>query len=215
MSVTTVPEAMTPVLETPSLADPVGPSRSPFLSHLYRLTVKQYDRMVEVGILGKRDRVELIEGILVAKVGRSRRHIQSGKKGLRLLERLVPRGYHAAKEDPVVVSDFSKPEPDLAVIRGEVEEYDNRDVTAADVALVVEVADSTLRDDQREMKPIYAASRIPIYWIINLVDRQVEVYSEPEGHEYRTSQVFSREQEVPLIIAGVEVGRIRVADLMS
>jgi Uma2 family endonuclease len=134
---------------------------------------------------------------------------------LRLLQRLVPHGYHAAKEDPIVVSEFSKPEPDLAVIRGEVEDYDDRDVTAADIALVVEVADSTLRDDQREMKFIYAARGIPVYWIINLVDHQVEVYSEPEGGEYRKSQVFSREQQVPVIIGGAEVGRIRVADLMS
>ena len=64
------------------------------------------------------------------------------------------------------------------------------------------------------MKPIYAASSIPVYWIINLVDRRLEVYSDPEGREYCTSQVFSQEQEVPLILGGVEVGRIRVADLL-
>ena len=64
------------------------------------------------------------------------------------------------------------------------------------------------------MRPIYAASRIPIYWIINLVDRQLEVYSEPEGRDYLKSQVFSREQDVPLILGGIEVGRIRVADLL-
>ena len=64
------------------------------------------------------------------------------------------------------------------------------------------------------MKPIYAASGIPVYWIINLVDRQLEVYSDPEGRDYRTSQVFSPEQDVPVIIDGVEVGRIRVADLL-
>ena len=170
MSVTTLHDTTTPILEASSPPVLVDPPRSSFLSHLYRLTVKQYDRMVEAGILGKRDRVELIEGILVAKMGRNRPHILAGKKGLRILERIVPPGYHAAKEDPIVVSEWSKPEPDLSVIRGEIEDYADRDVTAADVALVAEIADSTLRADQQEMRPIYAASRIPIYWIINLVD---------------------------------------------
>jgi Uma2 family endonuclease len=176
--------------------------------------VEQYDQMVEVGILGKTDRVELIEGVLVAKMGRNRPHVQAGNKGQRALERALPPGYHVRKEDPIVVSDLSKPEPDLAVVRGVIEDYDHRDVTAADLALVTEVADSSLRADQEEMKPIYAASNIPIYWIINLVDHQLEVYSDPQGREYRTAQVFSPEQDVPLIIDGVEVGRIRVADLL-
>jgi Uma2 family endonuclease len=181
---------------------------------LYRITVEQYDRMVEAGILGKRDRVELIEGILEAKMDRSRSHIQAGAKGLRILGQLLLPGYHAAKRDPIVVSEWSKPDPDLSVIRGEIEDYIDRDVTAADVALVAEVSDSTLRADQQEMRPIYAASRIPTYWIINLVDLQVEVYSEPEGRDYLKSEVFTREEEVPLILGGVDVGRIRVADLL-
>lgn len=211
MSLTTITPTIVTHPEPPVQGSPPYPSH---FSHIYRLTVAQYDRMVQAGIVDERDRVELLEGILVAKMGRKRPHIQAGKKGLRALERHVPPGYHAGKEDPIVVSDLSKPEPDLAVIRGLIEDYDNRDVTAADVALVVEIADSTLRDDQEEMKPIYAASRIPIYWIINLFAHQVEVYSDPEGRQYRTSQVFSREQEVPLIIDGAEVGRIRVADLL-
>ena len=113
-----------------------------------------------------------------------------------------------------MVSDFSKPEPDLAVVRGQAEDYIERDVTSADIALVVEIADSSLRADQREMRPIYAASGIPIYWIINLVDRQLEVYSNSDGRDYRTIQIFSREQEVPVLLGGVEAAQIRVADLL-
>jgi Uma2 family endonuclease len=214
MSLTTLPTATTPILAPPGPPAQVNSPGPSYLSHMYRLTVKQYDQMVEAGILGKRDRVELIEGILVAKMGRNRPHIVSGKKALRTLERAILPGWHVAKEDPAVVSDLSKPEPDLAVVRGQAEDYIERDVEAADIALVVEIADSTLRADQQEMKPIYAASALPVYWIINLVDHQLEVYSDPEGREYRTSQVFSREQDVPLIIGGTEVGRIRVADLL-
>jgi Uma2 family endonuclease len=214
MSVTTLQDATTPILATSSDPVPADPPRSSLLSHPYRLTVKQYDRMVEAGILGKRARVELIEGILVAKMGRNPPHVQACNKTLRELQQLIRVGWHVRKEDPIVVSDLSKPEPDLAVVRGAIDDYDHREVMGTDVALVVEIGDSTLRADQQEMKPIYAASNIPIYWIINLVDRQLEVYTEPEGGDYRKSQVFTREQDVPLILGGVEVGRIRVADLL-
>jgi Uma2 family endonuclease len=214
MSLTTVPPASPPILAPPGPPAQGSPPVPSYFSHLYRLTVKQYDRMVEIGILGKRDLVELIEGVLVAKMGRNRPHIVSGKKTLRTLEGAVPPGWHVAKEDPLAVSDVSKPEPDIAVVRGVAEDYVQRDVTAADVAMVVEIAESTLRADQEEMKPIYAASNIPIYWIINLVDHQLEVYSDPQGRDYRTAQIFSREQDVPLILDGAEVGRIRVADLL-
>ena len=215
LSLTTLPSSSTHVIDPSGLpvADRLAGLRDPSRK-LYRLTVKQYDRMVEAGILGKRDRVELIEGLLVAKMSRNRPHIVSGKKSLRTLERAIPPGWHVAKEDPLVVSEFGKPEPDLAVIRGVAEDYLERDVTAADVCLVAEIADSTLLADRQEMKPIYAAAAIPLYWIINLVDHQVEVYSDPKGRDYRESQVFTREQDVPLIIGGVEVVRIRVADLL-
>jgi Uma2 family endonuclease len=183
-------------------------------AHPYRLTVKQYDRMVEADVFGK-DRMELIEGLLVAHMPRSRQHIAAGNVGLRIISRVAPPGWHVIKRDPIAISDSSKLEPDLAVIRGDIEDYDDTDVTAADAAIVVEIGDSSDYRIQQGLKPIYAASGIPVYWIINLVDRQLEVYSEPEGGEYRGSHVFSPEQDVPLIIAGVEVGRIRVADLMA
>jgi len=214
MSATTLHDTTMPIIEAPSTPVTVAPPQSSLLSHLYRLTVKQYDRMVAAGILGKRDRVELIEGILVAKMGRNPPHVQSCNKALRELQQLSRAGWHVRKEDPIVVSDLSKPEPDLAVVRGAIEDYDHREVTATDVVLVVEIGDSTLRADQQEMRPIYATSSIPIYWIINLVDRQVEVYSEPAGGDYRKVEIFSREQDVPVIIGGVEIGRIRVADLL-
>lgn len=210
MSVTSFPSTPAATIDA---GMPAGSLATP-VSHLYRLTVQQYDQMVESGILGKRDRVELIEGLLVAKMSRNRPHIVSGKKTLRTLERAIPNGWHVAKEDPLVVSDHSKPEPDLTVIRGIAEDYLERDVNATDVCLAVEIADSTLLADRREMKPIYAAAGIPIYWIVNLVNQQLEVFWAPEGRDYRESQVFARDQDVPLIVAGTEIGRILVADLL-
>jgi Uma2 family endonuclease len=80
--------------------------------------------------------------------------------------------------------------------------------------LLVEAADTSLDRDRGVKKMAYARGRIPVYWIINLVDRQVEVYSDPRRGQYRSTQVFEPGQDVPVVIDGVEVGRIAVADLL-
>lgn len=209
----------------PAIATPAQDSSPPiqaeaplpaYFSHPYRLTVAQYDRMIDAGILDATDRVELIEGILVAKVVRNRPHIVSSKCTQYQLQGIVPPGWHVAKEDPTVVSNHSKPEPDVTVVRGTTKDYIDRNITAADIGLAVEVSETTLRTDQQDKKRIYAASRIPYYWIVNLVKFQVEVYSDPDadGQDYRTAQVFTKDQEVPVILDGAEVDRIRVTDLL-
>jgi len=172
--------------------------------------------MIDDGTIAEDDQVELIEGLLVRKLGKKRPHIQAGKKGLKALSRVAPRGWHVAKEDPMVASDWSKPEPDLAIVRGDVEDYSDRDVTAADIALVVEISAATLVDDRTAMARVYATSGIAYYWIVNLVDFQVEVYSDPDPAQgrYGNRVDFRPGQDLPLIIDGCQVGTIAVADLL-
>ena len=113
--------------------------------------MNQYDKLIEHRTIAENERVELIEGVLVNKMGRNRPHIVAGNKGLRMLSGIIPNGWYIAKEDPVVVSDWSKPEPDLAIVRGQAEDYIDHDVTASDLALVVEIAESSLSTDQQDM----------------------------------------------------------------
>jgi Uma2 family endonuclease len=181
---------------------------------LYRFSVAQYDRMVHDGTIGKNERVELIEGLLVTKMGKNPPHVFAGKLGLKRLERLVSPGWHVGKEDPVVVSEWGKPEPDLSVVRGTENDYLHRAVTAADVGLVVEIAESSLATDRSVMTKIYARAGIPVYWIVNLVDRQIEVYTQPSDDEYQSRQDFALDQDVPVVIDGREIGRIPVSDIV-
>jgi Uma2 family endonuclease len=176
--------------------------------------VAQFDRMVQDGTIGKHERVELIEGLVVTKMGKNPPHVFAGKLGLKRLERLVSPGWHVGKEDPVVVSEWGKPEPDLSVVRGTENDYLDRAVTATDVGLVVEIAESSLVTDRTEMNKVYARAGIPVYWIINLVDRQVEVYTQPSNDGYRSREDFAWDQDVPVVIEGREVGRIAVSDIV-
>jgi Uma2 family endonuclease len=182
------------------------------------LTVRQYDRMIDDGTIAAHERLELIEGLLVARTGRDRSCIAAGNKALRVLWRTVPPGWHVAKGVPIVASDWSKPEPDLAVVRGELEDQDGRDVMAADVALVVEIA-ATLRvpglpADHSDMMRVYASGGIPVYWIVNLVEGQIEILSEPCRDGYQSHQIFGRGHDVPVAVAGVEAGWVAVSDIL-
>jgi Uma2 family endonuclease len=174
--------------------------------------------MIADGTIAEHERVELIEGLLVARTRRNRSCIVAGNKGLRVLWRVVPPGWHVAKGVPIVASDWSKPVPDLAVVRGVVEDYEGRDVLAADVALVVEIA-ATLRvpglpADRTDRARSYAAGGIPVYWIVNLVEGQVEICFDPCRDGYQSHQVLGRGQDVPVVVAGVEVGWIAVDDIL-
>ena len=200
----TVPSAVRPSV-------PPGPSLA---SALYRLTVRQYDRLIEAGTIGQSERVELIEGLLVARAGRNRPVIVAGNKGLRILWRLVPPGWHVAKSVPMVASAWSKLVPTLAVIRGVVEDYDDRAVTARDVALVVEIDEAMVPADRTDRTRVCAAAGIPVYWSVNLAEGQVEVWTDPRREGYQSQQVLGRGQDVPVVVAGSEAGWIAVADLL-
>jgi hypothetical protein len=184
---------------------------------IYRLSVEQYHAMIRHGILTPEDRVELIHGWLVPKMGQNPPHRVCVGKARRALDRLLPADWYADAQMPVTFT-HSEPEPDVSVARAEFAEDDTRNPGPADVALVVEVSDTTLAKDRGTKKAMYAEVKIPVYWIVNLVDNQVEVHTDPSGPatlpDYATRQVLHPGDEVPVVIDGQEVGRIPVSSLL-
>ena len=201
--VVSIPPSMTPAEEAPLV-----PS-SHLVGSLYRMTVDQYERLVRVGVLDD-PKVELINGWLVTKMSKNPAHVVATGRLFRLLDGLLPPGWHLRKEEPVRIPDRDEPEPDLAVVAGVLDDYLESHPGPGNIALLAEVAESSLARDQDEKKTAYARVGIPQYWIINLVARQVEVYANPRGGRYQDSQIYPAGTEVPVVIAGVEVGRIGV-----
>lgn len=194
---------ITPAAPSPALA-----------ARVTRIKVADYDRLIASGLIPNGEKTELVEGLVIDKKSRNRPHIQAVNRGLEALTRMLPACWHAAKGDPVAIPDWSKPEPDLAVVRGAIEDYDDRDVAAADVALVVEVADSSLVVDQVEKARVYSQGGIPAYWIVNLPARRIEVYSDPGPDGYRTVQPFEPGDHVPVVLDGSSAGAIAVVDVV-
>jgi hypothetical protein len=184
---------------------------------LYRFSVEQYQQLGRAGVLSGDDRVELIEGLVVKKMTKYERHISTTKKLMRQIERALPDGWHVGKEDPIQTAR-SEPEPDISVLRRDIDDYLDRKPVAADIALVVEVADSSYHDDRRK-RAIYAEASIPISWIVNLNADRIEVYSEPTGPdpspEYRSRRDYPIGEEIPLVIDAREVARLPVATLLA
>jgi Uma2 family endonuclease len=187
---------------------------------LFRLSIGQYHEMIRHGILTDDDPVELLEGLLVNKMSKRRGHSYTTQTARDVLTAVLPAGWFAEDQEPVTISDEdSEPEPDISVIRGERRRFRRRHPTPKDVGLLVEVADTTLKRDRGFKKRIYARATIPIYWIINLPDRKVEVYTEPSGPamepDYAARKDYKIGADVPLILDGEEVARIRVKDLFA
>jgi Uma2 family endonuclease len=184
---------------------------------IYRLTVEQYHQMIQAGILTDDDPVELLEGWLVQKMGKNPPHTFSTYQLRKALERVVPTGWFVDSQEPVT-DETSEPEPDARVVRGEPRDYLQRHPEPRDTSLLGEVSNSSLRRDRGFKKRIYARASIAVYWIVNLVDRQVEVYTDPTGPadvpDYRQRQDYQPGQEVPVVIDGREVGRVSVAELL-
>jgi Uma2 family endonuclease len=183
----------------------------------YRLSLDQYRAMAREDILTTDDRVELLEGWLIVKMTKKPPHEIA--KGLTqdFLIASKPPGWFVAIEGPAGTLD-SEPEPDLMVVRGARRDYQEGAPGPHQIALVVEVAYSSLAEDRSRKKRIYARSGFPLYWLINLIDHRIEVYTEPTGPieepDYRLHRDYGPADEIPLVIEGREVGRIAVRDLL-
>ena len=144
-----------------------------------RFSVPEYHHLCELGILTEDDNLELLEGYLVHKMTRNAPHDGTLHRLLRFLSRMVPDEWEVRCQAAVTLSD-SEPEPDLAIVRRGTN-YRLQHPAPADIALVIEVSDSSLDGDRADKCRIYARAGVPIYWIVNLVDEQIEVYSSPVG----------------------------------
>ncbi len=171
-------------------------------SEIYQLSVEQYGDLVRLGILAEDDPVELIEGVLFKKMTRNPPHATSVRRARRAIEPLLQAGQYYDSEQPIRL-DTTEPEPDGAIIRGSIDDYADHHPTANDVLLVIEVAESSLLVDRTVKLRSYARAGIPVYWIINLIDRQIEVHTDPDptaaqGSIYRRRDVYTGAAAVPV-----------------
>lgn len=184
---------------------------------VWRFSVTQYHEMLRAGILAEDDPVELLDGWLVSKMIKNPQHRLATELVREVLDGMTPQGWHVNSQEPITLS-ASEPEPDVSIIRGSRREYLDRHPVPADIGLVVEIADASLSRDKVLKKSLYAQAGIPVYWIVNLVERCVEVYTDPSAQgrdsDYRTRRDYASSDEIPVVLETREIARVPVRDLL-
>jgi len=146
------------------------------------------------------ERVELLNGEIITMSPKNSPHAATVYNLWSTLSRLFGSSALVRVQDPIILDDWSEPEPDIAVCQPDPYNYAREHPRADQVLLVIEVAGSSLSYDRNRKAPAYAASNIPVYWIVNLRDRRVEVRTDPDSvaKRYRSQQVASENDELPL-----------------
>lgn len=154
------------------------------------ITADEYQRMAEVGILTREDKVELINGQIVEMSPIGSKHASFVKRITALFYRFLADQVTISVQDPVIADRYSEPEPDVAILHPSEDDYENHFPTAKDVFLIIEVADSSLNYDREIKLPIYAKAGIGEYWIVNVEARNIEAYHTPVGDHYKFMEVI-------------------------
>jgi Uma2 family endonuclease len=165
-------------------------SAEPAIRH-HRFSVREYRRMYEAGILGEDDRVELLQGEIVEMTPIGSAHGGRVKRLNRLLTTAIGTRAIVAVQDPLTLAPDSEPQPDIAVLRPRDDFYTDSHPVAADVLLLIEVADASLSMDLRVKVPLYARYRIPEVWVVDVVNRRVQRFAESADDGYSHSSFLN------------------------
>jgi Uma2 family endonuclease len=180
---------------------------------LRRFSVDEYHRMIETCVFAPDDRVELLNGWIVTMSPHSPPHDTSIQLTRSAIESHLPHGWIARVQSSITLKD-SEPEPDVAIVVGGARRYSERHPAAADISLLVEVSESSLKLDRTVKGPTYAREGIAYFWIVNLSERKLETYSEPSSSGYRQRRDYGADDTVPLVLDGREVATIPVRELL-
>jgi Uma2 family endonuclease len=167
-----------------------------------RISRKEYRQMVEAGILDEDEPVELLDGMLVTKMSRGGPHDRAVIWLNKVLTRAVDDSLEVRPQCGFAASEWSEPEPDLAIVRADPTLWDH----PSEALLVIEVADSSLRRDRVWKQAVYAKAGIPEYWVVNVKEHTVEVYSEPTPTGFaRKLTLRSGDVLRPSLVPGIEI----------
>jgi Uma2 family endonuclease len=181
-------------------------------SELTRMTVERYFGLAQAGVLSEDDRVELLEGVVVAMTPSSPPHAAAVTMATRALLRAVGARASVRPQCTLVLGSHSVPEPDVAVVPGSDPDYASAHPTRA--LLVVEVADTSLQQDRLTKAAIYAAAGIPEYWIVNLRDGVVEVMRDPDRAQARYREVRAAGSDARLELVELAGASVAVTELL-
>lgn len=169
--------------------------------------------MAEAGILSEDDRVELIEGEIIEMSPIGSRHAACVRRLDALFNRSLGGAAQVSAQNPVLIDDYSQPEPDIALLKPRGDFYSEEHPSARDVLLVVEVADTSVEYDRQVKAPLYARAGVVEMWLVNLHADTVEVYTRPENGAYRDRRRFTRGDSI--LLTGIPGLTVHIEEILG
>lgn len=155
--------------------------------------------MADMGILHPDERVELIEGQIITMAAKNPPHSAITKRTADMLRDRLTGKADIRVQEPILISDRSEPEPDIAVVKIDPRDYIDKHPVPDDVFLLIEVADHTLSYDCNKKAALYARAGIPEYWVIDITNEKVIVFSELESKAYQQKSTKDKHSVLNLI----------------
>lgn len=169
------------------------------------LTCDDYHAMIAAGILDEEDKVELLCGELIFKAPKTSLHAGTVNRINQLLHRLLDNQCIVSAACAVKLEPFSELEPDLSILKYRDDFYSEAHPVPADTFFIIEVADTTLEKGRTVKAPLYAGGNVPFYWIVNLPEMQLEVYSQPAKDQYKLRRIYLPDEKVEIPPFGIEI----------
>lgn len=190
---------MAAVIETSTPAQTLTGNFNGQTLKLRQITVEEYDQMIESGVFDENDRVELLNGAIVEKMPKGKKHSAATDRIAKFLDRRFNEYFFVRNQNPIWLSEFSEPEPDivLAVLRED--EYESSHPTPDEIYLILEVSDSTLNYDRNTKGEAYARAGIRQYLVLNVQEKTLEDYREPGADGYGSKQTYRAGQTFNLV----------------
>lgn len=182
--------------------------------NLYRphpISVNDYQKMAETGILNETARVELIAGEIIDMAPIGSRHAAMVNRLMRLLVNATANAAIVSVQNPIVLGDYSEPEPDIALLKPKANDYEDALPTAQDILLLIEVADSILLYDRQIKAPLYAEFAIPELWLIDIQQSTMTIFQQPIDKNYSLELKINTAAAVtPLLLPDVKLNLQKV-----
>jgi Uma2 family endonuclease len=176
-------------------------------------TLEEYERMIEAAVFHEDEHIELIEGEIVRMAPIGFDHGMAVARLTRLLVRLVGDNAVVWVQSAIQLAPNSRPEPNLALLKWRNDYGAKRPPTGADVLLIVEVADTSLKYDRRVKGRLYAEAGVPEYWILNLAGGMLEIHTDPVEGAYKSARQAKRNEMLSL--PGMPEGVVEVSEIMG
>ena len=162
------------------------------------ISVEKYDQMIEHGILTAADRVELLNGVIIEKMPKGTKHAFLNDTIADLLKEKLGGRVYVRSQNPIVLDDFSEPEPDIVLAQPPRQIYLEKHPRAKDILLIIEISDSTLGRDRFAKGFAYSKAGISQYLVVNVAENSVENYRQPSANGYNSKQTFHKGESFSL-----------------